>query len=135
LKAYRVHLRLFAAVVFGASKIQGKTENEMDLRVYFQKVRQLEATIAHEHLVVISEDTGDGGKAGVLTEVARHTAAKLIIEGRAKPATEEQSKAYYAAESAKRETAQRAEFANTVQVTLVAEPEALGKLSNKGPKS
>ncbi len=107
----------------------------MDLRVYFQKVRQLEATIPHEHLVIVSEDTGDGGKAGVLTEVARHTAAKLIIEGRAKPATEEQTKAYYAAESAKRETAQRAEFANKVQVTLVAEPEALGKLSNKGPKS
>ena len=107
----------------------------MDLRVYFQKVRQLEATIPHEHLVVVSEDTGDGGRGGVLTEVARYTAAKLIIEGRAKPATEEQAKAYYAAELAKRQTAQRAEFANNVQVTLVAEPETLSQLSNKGPKS
>ena len=106
----------------------------MDLRVYFQKVRQLEATIPHEHLVVVSEDTGDGGKAGVLTEVSRHTAAKLIVEGRAKPASDEQSKSYYAAELVKRDAAQRAEFANKVQVTLVAEPEALSKLSNKGPK-
>jgi hypothetical protein len=112
-----------------------KTENEMDVRVYFQKVRQLEATITHEHVVIVSEETSDGGKAGMMSEVSRYIAAKLIVEGRAKLATDEQAKAYSAAEETKREAAQRAEFATKVQVTLVAEPEALIKAGNKGPKS
>ncbi len=107
----------------------------MDVRVYFQKIRQLEGTITHEHVVIVSEETSDGGKAGVSTEVSRATAAKLIVEGRGKLATDEQAKAYYAAEASKRETAQRAELATRVQVTLVTEPEALIKASNKGPKS
>ena len=107
----------------------------MDVRVYFQKVRQLEATITHEHVVVVSEETSDGGKAGVLTEVSRGIAAKLIIESRAKLATAEQAKAYHAGEAVKREAAQRAEFATKLQVTLVTEPEALIKAGIRGPKS
>src|SRR5664279_4758964 len=92
---------LAAPDVFGGVRIHGKTESEMDVRVYFQKIRQLEGTITHEHVVVVSEETSDGGKAGVSIEVSRATAAKLIVEGRGKLATDEQAKSYYAAEAAK----------------------------------
>ena len=106
----------------------------MDVRQYFHKMRQIESQIASNHVVVVSRETGDGGKPGVLTEVSRGIAAKLIVEGRADLATEAESKAYYAAEAEKREAAQRADLANRVQVTLVAEPEAVRGPVNKGQK-
>jgi hypothetical protein len=60
----------------------------MDIRVYYQKVRQSEATIAKDYVSVVSLDTADGGRSGVVTEVSRYTAAKLVVEGKARLATE-----------------------------------------------
>ena len=54
----------------------------MEMRMYYKKLRQAEATIAEEHTVVVSLETGDGGAAGVYTEVTRRNAARLIVEGR-----------------------------------------------------
>ena len=53
----------------------------MDLRIYYQKVRDLEAKIAEEFPFVISKETPDGGKAGVRTQVPKRIAAKMIVEG------------------------------------------------------
>ena len=50
----------------------------MDLRVYYQKIRDIESKIAHEFPVVKSLETSDGGKPGILTEVPRRIAAKLV---------------------------------------------------------
>ncbi len=58
----------------------------MDLRGYYQKLRQLEASLP-EPCVVISHDTSDGGKAGVRTEVPRSIAAKMVTDGTARVAS------------------------------------------------
>ncbi len=55
----------------------------MDLRNFYQKMRKLESQIPDAHVVVVSLETPDGGKAGRMTEVKRETAARLITEGRA----------------------------------------------------
>ena len=59
----------------------------MDLRVFYQKVREIQRTIATPFAVVVSEATADGGKAGVLSEVSREAAARLVVEKRARLAT------------------------------------------------
>jgi hypothetical protein len=53
----------------------------MDLRIYYQKVRDTEAKIAEDFPVVVSRETPDGGKPGVRTQVPRRIAAKMIVEG------------------------------------------------------
>ncbi|MEO8131619.1 MAG: hypothetical protein ABJF23_21135 [Bryobacteraceae bacterium] len=67
----------------------------MDVRIYFQKVRQIEAAILKPHTVVMSLDTPDGGKAGAMTEVTRITAARLVAENKARLATEEENNEFY----------------------------------------
>jgi hypothetical protein len=62
----------------------------MDLRMYYQKIREMEATIVETYPVVVSLPTGDGGKAGVLAEVPRRVAAKMLLDGTALMATPEQ---------------------------------------------
>jgi hypothetical protein len=59
----------------------------MDLRQYFQKVREIEAEILEPYTFVVSLGTSDGGRAGIVSEVKRGLAAKLIVEGRAKLAS------------------------------------------------
>lgn len=68
----------------------------MDLRALYRKIRQEEERIAEPHVIVVSEQTPDGGKAGVKTEVTRSAAARLIVEGRAKLATPEEAAEYFA---------------------------------------
>ena len=66
----------------------------MDLRSYYTKLRDEEAMLTGEHLVVASLKTSEGGKEGVFTEVPRRVAAKLIAEVRARVATEEESERF-----------------------------------------
>ena len=63
----------------------------MDLRVYYQKIRELEAEIADPFVVIVSRETTDGGKAGIKTDVRRRLAARLIVEGRAELAAPEEA--------------------------------------------
>jgi hypothetical protein len=63
----------------------------MDLKLYYQKMRKLESEIPEAHAIVVSLETGDGGKAGRMTEVKRETAARLVTEGRAKLASAEEA--------------------------------------------
>jgi hypothetical protein len=63
----------------------------MDLRVYYQKIRKLEAEIVEPFVVIVSRETSDGGKAGVKTDVPRFLAARLIVEDRAEMASPEEA--------------------------------------------
>ena len=63
----------------------------MNLRVYYQKIRTLEAEIAEPFAVIISRETGDGGKAGVKSDVPRYLAAKLITEEKAELASPQEA--------------------------------------------
>lgn len=93
----------------------------MDLRVFFQKLRKIEQEIAEPHVVVVSEETPDGGRAGQLTEVSRSNAARLILEGHAHLATAEQTAEFHAAARKALEEAQQRMIAEKVQVTVVSD--------------
>ena len=96
----------------------------MDLRHYFRKMREIEASIRDEHPFVTSLETSDGGKAGVVTEVSRELAAKMIAEGRATLSTEAEKERFLEQQSAERATAQKAEMARRLQVTVVTDSDA-----------
>jgi uncharacterized Fe-S cluster-containing radical SAM superfamily enzyme len=66
----------------------------MDLRMFYQKLRKLEQEIVQPHVVVISQETSDGGKAGQKAEVSRVNAARLLLEGRARLASAEETTEY-----------------------------------------
>lgn len=64
----------------------------MDLRNYYQKVRDVEAKIPGQWALVVSLATPDGGKAGLMTEAPRRAAAKMIVDGTARLATDSEIK-------------------------------------------
>lgn len=66
----------------------------MDLKGYYKKLREAEAAIPSEHVVVVSLATSEGGKAGLRTETTRSIAAKLIAEGRARLADDAETAAF-----------------------------------------
>ena len=68
----------------------------MDLKVYYQKLRQIEADLTNPHVVLVSLATPDGGREGVVTEAPRDIAAKMIVEGSARAATETEAQEYRA---------------------------------------
>ena len=60
----------------------------MDLRAYYQKIRQIEAEIREDSVVMVSLETPDGGRAGIRTEVPRAVAARMIADQKADLASE-----------------------------------------------
>ena len=93
----------------------------MDLRQYFRKLREAEASLKDEFPLVISLETTDGGKGGQVTEVSRLQAARLIVEGRAALASEAEKQQYLAEQSAKKAAAEKAEMAKRVQVAILSD--------------
>src|SRR5437667_8215233 len=69
-------------------------KDKMDLRLFYQKLRKIEQEIADPHVVVVSNETPDGGRAGQKSEVSRSGAAKLVVEGKARLATLEEANEY-----------------------------------------
>lgn len=67
----------------------------MELRAYYQKIRRIEAEIGDESAVVSSRETPDGGQAGVLTEVPRAIAARMIADGRAELASGDEAARFH----------------------------------------
>ena len=92
----------------------------MDLRTYYQKMRDEEAAIPAQFAVVVSRETGDGGKSGVPVEVTRHVAAKMLVEGTAQLATTDQATAFQQEQAAALKAAQDAVAAAKVEVTMVS---------------
>jgi len=95
----------------------------VDLKQYFRKMREIEGTIIEPFVFIVSLETPDGGKAGMVTEVSRFSAAKMIIEGRAVLASESQKEAYLAQQETARNAAEKAQLAKRVQVAILADPE------------
>lgn len=90
----------------------------MDLRIYYQKIHEVEKELP-DAVVVISLETGDGGKAGVFTEVSRRLAAKLVVEGRARVASQEETQKFRDQQVEAKREAEQAAAAGRVQVTVV----------------
>lgn len=68
----------------------------MDMRKFYSHVRDVEASIPGRDAVVVSLATPDGGVAGVVQEVPRSAAARLVAEGRARLATQEEAESHRA---------------------------------------
>lgn len=91
----------------------------MDLRQYYKKLHELEASIPEAHVLVVSLDSGDGGKEGVMTEVSRRNACQLILDGRAKRAEPKQDEDFRLNEMLKRDEFQRSKTASRIQFQMV----------------
>lgn len=107
----------------------------MDLRVFYQKIRQIEKQITQPHAVVLSRDTPDGGTAGCRSEVTREIAARLIVEGRAVLATAEEALAFYEEIQAARRAAEQSALSQRLQVNVISDSDMKAlQTSTKEPK-
>jgi len=95
----------------------------MNLKVYFQNIRQLEASIGEPHVVIISQETPDGGRPGVGSEVPRGIAAKMVVEGNARLATPEETEQFRNRMTEAKRVAAQTSAAQRVQFTVVSESE------------
>ena len=91
----------------------------MNLRSYFQKIREIEQTLREAFIVVVSQETSDGGRRGLLTEVPKHLAARMIADGRACLASEEESRDFHEKRVEAKRLADQEVIASRMQVTLV----------------
>ena len=98
----------------------------MDLRDFFKRVREIEATIGEPDTLVVSHQTSDGGKAGVPVETPRAIAARLIAEARARLATPDEINAHQEGVRLAVEEAEKAALADRVQVALVSDVDLEG---------
>lgn len=95
----------------------------MDVKQYYRKLREIESGISQDYVLVTSLETSDGGKAGVVSEVSREHAAKLIVEGRVTLSSDAETKAFYAKRTADKKAYEKADAARRLQVTIVSAPE------------
>ena len=93
----------------------------MDLKAYYHKIRELERNFSAVFPVIVSLETPEGGIAGVLTEVTARVAARLIVEGRARAANEQETKEFQDQKAEAKRTADQLEASTRMQVTVVSE--------------
>jgi hypothetical protein len=93
----------------------------MDLRMFYQKLRKIEQEIADPHVVVVSNETPDGGRAGQKSEVSRNMAARLVVEGKARLASPQEGAEFRGAIEQAREEAEQRALAQRIQVNVVSE--------------
>jgi hypothetical protein len=91
----------------------------MDLRVYYQKIRDIDATLEGDHFVMVSLATPEGGKDGVRTEVSRANAARLIAEGRARLASDDERNEFLEMQREDRERFEVEQAARRMQLVVV----------------
>jgi hypothetical protein len=86
-------------------------------------MREIEGGLTEPYPVVISLETSDGGKPGMVCEVPRSVAAKMILEGRATLASVEQKELFLQQQETAKKTAEKAELARRLQVAIIADPD------------
>lgn len=106
----------------------------MDLRGFYQRIREMESSIRSEHVVVMSLETPDGGKAGVCTEVGRLPAARLIVEQRARIATEEEIAVFRGRQHEAAQQLEQTRLAGRMQIAILPETEVRQLRERIGPK-
>jgi hypothetical protein len=101
----------------------------MDLRAYYKNIRETEATMPGPFVVIKSRETSDGGKPGVMTEVARVTAARQIVEGKAYLASPAETEAFHKKNKQFKELADQEAAVSKMQFVVVP-----AKSESKGSK-
>ena len=99
----------------------------MDLKRYYHEIRETEKALPPV-CVIRSLETQDGGVAGVLTEVTRQVAARMIVERRAERANEKDSGQFLAKRRAASEEAQKQAELKQYRVVL-ADTRPIGERS------
>jgi hypothetical protein len=93
----------------------------MDLQIYYRKIREIEQGLSDPSVVVVSQDTPDGGREGVRTEVPRRTAAKMMVEGSARLATNEEAIDFQERKAEAKTRADQLVAASRMQFTVVSQ--------------
>jgi hypothetical protein len=96
-----------------------ETGENMDLTLYYQKIRETKATLQEKDVVLISLETGDGGQAGVCTEVPASVAAKMIVDGVAEIAPRDVADEFLLKQAEAKEQADREMSAAQVPMAVV----------------
>jgi hypothetical protein len=92
----------------------------VDLKIYYQKVLEVEKQITGDDAVVISLETPDGGRSGIATEVPRRLAAKMVVEGRARLAEAAAARAFHEKAAEAKRAADDLAAASKLQISVVA---------------
>ena len=95
----------------------------MDLKVFYQKLKQIEGEITETHPVIVSQETPDGGREGVKTEVPRAIAARMVAEAKARLATSEEASDFREATAEAKRVAEQALAASRMQLSVMPEAE------------
>ncbi len=103
----------------------------MDLRQFYKKMREVESSIPQPYVMVTSVETSDGGRPGIVSEVAREVAAMLIVSGKAVQSNEGEVESYRVSQDEARQALEKAEMAKRLQVAIISDPE--GKLTGRKP--
>jgi hypothetical protein len=104
----------------------------MDLKVYYQKIRELERSFKDAFPVVVSQETPEGGIAGVLTEVPVYIAARMIVEGLARLSSAPEAKEFLEQKAEAKLIADQLRASKHMQVTVVSNSD-LQKLRSSKP--
>ena len=93
----------------------------MDLKAYYRKIRDVEASIGDEYPIIKSLATEEGGEGGHLTEVACAVAARMITDGLAELATPKEARDLRARVVKARKDEQERREAERIQFTILSE--------------
>jgi ribosomal protein L9 len=106
----------------------------MDLKAYYAKVRDVLARLPQGDVLVVSEETADGGRGGEITEAPREVAARLIVEGKAREASAEELELWRRERAAEAKQRQEELASRQIRVHMLTDTE-LKALSSSGQKS
>jgi hypothetical protein len=93
----------------------------MDLKVYYAKIREAAAKIPGQFTVLVSRETPDGGKPDVMSEAPRDVAARMLVEGRARLATVDETNEFYRQQRELRAKAELQAVQSRLQLAVISE--------------
>ena len=108
-----------AAAVFVVQRNTHQNNVLMNLKTYYQKIREVEHTLVEPFAVLVSHATPDGGREGVLIEVPSQLAAKMIADGRAHLAGSDEARDFRQRAAEAKKAADEEMMASKMQVTIV----------------
>jgi hypothetical protein len=103
----------------------------MDVRSYYKRVKDTEEALQGSEIVLVSLETPEGGKPGVLTEAPRGVAARMIAERRARVATEAEAAEFREGLRAARRKHEREEAARRVQIVVMPQADDKGNAKER----
>ena len=104
----------------------------MDLQIYYKKIRDFEQSLKDPSAVLVSRETPDGGREGVKTEVPRKIAAKMIVDGAARLASEEEAREFHEQQVEAKRKADQAAAASRMKFAVVSASELRNFKSRSG---